>query len=236
MLKYLFLLAAAATIGFFALKYFTGQSGLHPVKKAKPGQIRVACVGDSITYGHGTAPWPLRTYPARLQKYLGSRYCVNNFGFNGKTVNPDCGDAYTATGVYTASLNFKADIVVFMMGTNDAKPRNWRGEETFRQDLETILARYSGARLVLCTPAAAFYEDGVTQGLACYDICPETVQTAARLIREVARERNCELVDIRALTADKPQWYIADGIHPGNTGADAIACAIAGQILRREEV
>ena len=74
MLKYLFLLAAAAAAGCFALKYFTGQSGLHPVKKAKPGQIRVACVGDSITYGHGTAPWPLRTYPARLQNYLGSRW------------------------------------------------------------------------------------------------------------------------------------------------------------------
>lgn len=54
---------------------------IHPMNKHKEGQIKVACVGDSITYGsyHLTK----RNYPAVLSKMLGDEYCVNNFGFSG---------------------------------------------------------------------------------------------------------------------------------------------------------
>ena len=54
---------------------------IHPMNKHKEGQIKVACVGDSITYGsyHITK----RNYPAVLSKMLGDGYCVNNFGFSG---------------------------------------------------------------------------------------------------------------------------------------------------------
>lgn len=44
-------------IGLFSYLFFNGLSGLHIRKDAQEGQIKVACVGDSITYGHGVAPW-----------------------------------------------------------------------------------------------------------------------------------------------------------------------------------
>ena len=45
--------AAALLVGLiiFILLYFGLIDSYHPVKKAKDNQIRVACVGDSITYG-----------------------------------------------------------------------------------------------------------------------------------------------------------------------------------------
>ena len=43
-------------------------------------QIRVACVGDSITAGYGLSDPGTQSYPAQLQALLGSGYSVGNFG------------------------------------------------------------------------------------------------------------------------------------------------------------
>ena len=45
-----------------------------------------------------------------------------------------------------------------------------------------------------------------------------------------AVERGCRLIDIHALTADHPEWFSKDGIHPDNDGADAIARAVCDAI------
>ncbi len=62
----------------FAYLYFNGMSGMTNTTEAKEGQIRIACVGDSTTYGHGITGWPKNTYPAILQNLLGEGYHVNN--------------------------------------------------------------------------------------------------------------------------------------------------------------
>lgn len=49
-------------------------------------QIKVACVGNSITSGY-TLPDPAtQSYPAQLQKLLGNSYQVGNFGKSGATL------------------------------------------------------------------------------------------------------------------------------------------------------
>ena len=52
----------------------------------KPDAIRVACVGNSITDGHGIDMATAYGYPALLQKKLGSDYWVKNFGVSGRTL------------------------------------------------------------------------------------------------------------------------------------------------------
>ena len=47
--------------------------------------LRVACVGDSITYGHGIADRDHDTYPAILDSLLGNKFNVQNFGVSGTT-------------------------------------------------------------------------------------------------------------------------------------------------------
>ena len=54
--------AAAVSIGAI--------SNLHPPVKPEEGKIRVACVGDSITYGFLVAGQPFNNYPAQLEKLL----------------------------------------------------------------------------------------------------------------------------------------------------------------------
>jgi len=96
---------------------------------AASAQIRVACVGDSITYGvnlsgGGTATG--QTYPAYLASSLGSGYNVQNYGVPGLTVmtvpqgNPSFHLPYTSSSQYTSSINFNPNIVIIMLGANDA--------------------------------------------------------------------------------------------------------------------
>ena len=42
--------------------------------------IKVACVGDSVTYGHGISNWPKNNHPFILGSILGDEYTVNNYG------------------------------------------------------------------------------------------------------------------------------------------------------------
>ena len=48
--------------GGFAYLYFNGMSGMSNTSEAQEGQIKVACIGDSITYGHGISNWPQNNY------------------------------------------------------------------------------------------------------------------------------------------------------------------------------
>ena len=75
--------------GAFGILYMNGFSGMQPISEPKEGQIRVACVGDSITYGHGIINWAKDNYPSVLQDLLGDDYCVNNYGVSGYCVDID---------------------------------------------------------------------------------------------------------------------------------------------------
>lgn len=224
------LIVILALGGGFAYLYFNGLSGMSNTAEAQDDQIRVACVGDSITYGHGISNWPKNNYPAVLQELLGDGYLVNNYGVSGRAVQPDSDQPYTALEHYQQSLAFDADIVVFMMGSNDSKPENWHGAESFKAELLAILDSYGDAEMILCTPATAFFLEGQTEGLTEYDIQPLVVEEIAGIVRDVAAERGCTLIDIHSFTADHFEWFAKDGVHPSNEGAAAIAEQIAQAI------
>ena len=207
----------------FAYLYFNGMSGMSNTTEAKDGQIRIACAGDSTTYGHGISGWPKNNYPAVLQKLLGDAYHVNNYGVSSFAVQEDADRSYRTLSHYQESLSYDADYVVFMMGSNDSKPENWKGAEAFREDMLTLLDSYGDAEILLCTLPAAFFMEGQSEGVTSHDIQPLIVDEIAQITREVAAERGYTLIDIHALTAQHPQWFEKDGVHPGNEGAAAIA-------------
>ena len=79
----LLVLIVAVVAGFLYL-YTHGLSGI-TCNNGEPreGQIKIACVGDSITYGHGIKGWAKNNYPVRLQNLLGESYHVQSFGVSG---------------------------------------------------------------------------------------------------------------------------------------------------------
>lgn len=216
--------------GGFAYLYFNGMSGMSDTTQAKGGQIKVACVGDSITYGHGISGWPENSYPHVLQELLGDGYHVNNYGVSSYAVQEKADRSYRTLAHYQECLAYDADIVVFMMGSNDSKPENWKDAETFRMDLESLLDSFGDAKIILCTPATAFFLEGQTEGVTNHNIQPLMVDEIAQVVKEIAEKKGYTLLDIHALTADHPEWFTKDGVHPNNEGAAAIAKAVGNAI------
>ncbi|KAJ9460189.1 Acetylxylan esterase [Diplonema papillatum] len=98
--------------------------------KDRADQISVGCVGDSITAGvHSTGG--NATYPAQLGILLGDGYKVTNLGACGATMMKSADSPYWDRPQYTTLVNNTWDIIIIMLGTNDAKdttdsgPGNW---------------------------------------------------------------------------------------------------------------
>ena len=217
----------------FAL-YNNGYSGWHRHSESKENQIKVACVGDSITYGHGIKGWAKNNYPVKLQKILGDSYHVENFGHSGKTLSKNGDQPYVESEQYMLSLEYCADIVVIMLGTNDSKPENWTDETDFIEQYEEFINSYKeknpDVEIILCTPARAFFPDGESDGLTSYDIQPKIVESIRNRIRTFALLNSYKCVDIYSVTENHGEWF-SDRVHPSNEGALAIAEAIAKKII-----
>ena len=209
---------------------------------AKENQIKVACVGDSITYGHGISDWSVNNYPAQLQELLGDKYHVANFGSSGACVNPEGDQPYVSRDVYKAALEYDADIIIFMMGTNDSKPENWSDTEGFMEDYVALLGSFfegeKNPKVYVGLCAEAFYTEDAdkSSGIAKYDIQPKVVDEIVDAIQlhAVTSGFAMEVVDVHSLTESHPEWFETDGIHPNNDGAKAIAEAVAEAIQKME--
>lgn len=212
----------------FVYSFFNGYSGLHLKKEVKKGQIKVACVGDSVTYGYGLEDWHKTNYPAVLQTLLGDGYNVRNFGDSGKSVQNILFRDYSKTITYSQSIDYEADILVFMLGTNDSIPNYWKNEGVFKEQylalLDTYLVGENPPRVYLCTPTRAFYKDkSQTSGPAFMGIQDDVVVKICEIVKEIAEERGYECIDIYKLTKDHPEYYSSDMVHPNPHGAEALA-------------
>jgi len=219
----IFLILVLLVSGGFAYLYFNGISGMSNTSEPKEGQIKIACAGDSTTYGHGISGWPKNNYPTVLQNLLGDAYHVNNYGVSSFAVQESADRSYRTLPHYQESLAYDADYVVFMMGSNDSKPINWKSADAFKADILSLLDTYGDAEIILCTLPAAFFLEGQIEGVTNHDIQPLIVNEIAEVTRGVAAERGYTLIDIHALTAQHPEWFEKDGVHPSNEGAAAIA-------------
>lgn len=106
-------------------------------KPATAAQIKVACVGDSITAGaHSSGS--AKTYPSQLQDLIGSGYSVTNLGACGSTMLKSADSPYWKRPQYAALTAAKWDIVIIMLGTNDAKDAGSHGPQNWPHDCGSI--------------------------------------------------------------------------------------------------
>lgn len=109
-------------------------------------KVRVACVGNSITYGYLLPDRETNAYPFRLQKMLGDGYEVGNFGKSGATLLNHGHRPYTQQQEYRDALEFAGDIVVIHLGINDTDPRNWPNyQDEFIGDYRALIQSFRKA-------------------------------------------------------------------------------------------
>jgi len=202
----------AIILVIFALvaQYFIMNAGNKP---SPPEAIKVACVGDSLTQN--------TVYPLTLWIELGfEAYNVQNFGVGSTTVSLDSETPYMATPTFQEALDFQPDIVILMMGTNDAQPSLFQFNTTFMADYLQLVNAFqslsSNPEIWIVLPPPIFGDKGGT-------ISPEYyAQTLIPLITEVANQTNLPTIDVYSALLDASEHF-PDGLHPNNEGGKLIA-------------
>ena len=83
----------------------------------KADNIKIACVGNSITEGFGLENPSQESYPAVLQSLLGDDYEVENFGLSARTLLMKGDLPYMKEQRFKDALEFLPDIVTIKLGT-----------------------------------------------------------------------------------------------------------------------
>ncbi len=197
-------------------------SSWHVSPKPEEGQMRIACVGDSITYGCMVPGQAWNNYPRRLQKLLGEDYCVGNFGYSSRTASKSGDYPYTAEKLYQQSLDFQPDAVILMLGTNDSKEWNW-DPDVYRRDLTDLVNSYRGLdstpQIWLVLPPPVFPKgDKVLYGIRGEIIDSEICS----IIREVGETEGLPVIDMHERFEGRGDLFL-DGVHPDALGAKRFA-------------
>lgn len=216
--RFFILLAVALTLTL------TASRGLaQPAAGSAAVKIRVACIGDSITFGAGIKDRAKDSYPAVLQRLLGAAYEVRNFGVSGRTMLKHGDFPYWNEKAYKQALEFSPDIVVIKLGTNDSKPQNWKFKSEFAADARALVDSFralpSKPRVLICLPVPAFK---VTFGIDGAIIEKQQLP----ILRQLAYETGAELIDLHTAHLGKQAWY-PDNIHPNAEGAASMARVVA---------
>mmetsp|Transcript_34126 Transcript_34126/g.94361 ORF Transcript_34126/g.94361 Transcript_34126/m.94361 type:complete len:462 (-) Transcript_34126:146-1531(-) len=202
---------------------------------------RVACVGDSITAGLYASSSEM-SYPSQLQRLLGPKYTVLNFGESGATLTRGPGMSYWDSPQLKRSIDSKPDIVIIMLGTNDAAKATWcTRHDNFVPVYDELINVYlnleSKPQVYIAEPPPMYrggtyvsyffpsvvnrvYPDLLPQ-IACAPTVPlhGVFRTHCPLASEMTELSTCE-------------WLVADGVHPNDVGYGVIAKTVMETIVQ----
>lgn len=218
----------------------------HPTPQ--PDVQRVACIGNSITDGHGIDMASQHGYPALLQQKLGENYQVKNFGVSARTMLNKGDNPYMNEMAWRDAVAFNPDIVIIKLGTNDSKPQNWQHGTEFKQDLVQMITtlrpdlaqpkkkkskkaqaeQTAKPQIFLCTPIPAFKSSwNINDSVITNGIIP--------IQQEVAKEYGLQVIDLHTLFANDGDKMLSDGIHPNEKGVQRMAEIIADALTKEKE-
>lgn len=188
--------------------------------------IRVACVGDSITFGAGIRDRASNSYPAQLAAMLGDGYDVRNFGVNGATMLKKGNKPYWRLKPYKAAQEFEPNVVIIKLGTNDTKPGNWKHADELEADYTEMVQTFQGLAskptVYVCYPVPVVGEQwGISDARVREGVIP--------VVDKVAKATGAAVVDLYEPLKDKPK-LLPDKVHPNAEGAKIIAQTLAGVI------
>ncbi len=193
--------------------------------------IRIACVGNSITYGAGLRNPGRDAYPGVLQRMLGNQYDVKNFGRSGATLLRKGNFPYWTTGQYRDAKKFNPDIVIIKLGSNDSKPVHKAIWGQFETDLANLIDTFrllpARPKVYLCYPAPAIGigNFGITDSVLVEVLMPQ--------IKKVAREKKTGLIDLHRALILAPEHF-PDRIHPNEAGELIMAQTVYKALTGKE--
>ena len=185
-------------------------------------QKKIACIGNSITFGYGIEGRDTSSYPARLQQMMGNQFEVRNFGISARTMLKHGNHPYWNEPEFKQIFEFHPDICIIKLGTNDSKyEMNWKKyQQEFAIDYEafidTLKSLDPSPEFWICLAVPAYKE--------IWDISDQTIKNGVNPeIKKVALEKGVRLIDLYATMLNKKEMFLDDGIHPNAMGAEEMA-------------
>ncbi len=194
------------------------------------GKIKVACVGNSITYGSGIQHRDSLSYPAQLGRMLGEKWEVRNFGVGGRTLLSKGDRPYIKEKAYADALSFLPEVVLIKLGTNDTKPHNWQYKDEFLSDYRTLVESFkkleSKPTVILLKAVPAFPERwGISDSLIRNGVNP--------MVGQLASELGLPVIDLYKVLENRGDLF-PDQIHPNAKGAEIMARKIFQALTGKE--
>lgn len=192
---------------------------LNSFKGPRKDAVRVACIGNSITYGAGIKNRFRDSYPSVLSRMLGDDYWVKNFGVSARTLLNKGDRPYMKEKAYQSALAFNPQIVIIKLGTNDSKSFNWKYKSDFKKDLQTMIDAFKALpaqpKIYLCYPSKAYQTgENINDDIISKEIMP--------IIKKVAKKNKLDIIDLHTAMDGMPQLF-PDKIHPNEEGAKIMA-------------
>ncbi len=170
-------------------------------QSAAASSVRVACVGDSITSDS--------EYTDLLSTMLGDNYTVENFGVGRTTVSLQFNKPYMNQPAFQDAQRFNPDIVVIMLGTNDAYLSEQQ-RSNFINDYKALIASFqslqSTPEVYIAVPPPVFNN---TMGLPAIVLDNDVVP----LVNQTATDLGLPTIDVRTPLLGYPEDF-KDGVHP----------------------
>lgn len=208
----------------------------------KKKTIKVACVGDSITFGARLENRDKDSYPAQLQLLFGKQYEVSNFGVGSCTLIRK--GSPTVWNQLNKIKEVNPDVIIISLGTNDTCGRGtcgdrkcWEYKDEFEGDysdlIDTLKSWPSQPKIWICAPSPMVLEtpDLNQDRINGLTIRKPRLQELIKTTKKVAEKKNVGFIDLNTPLENKPELFTEkDGVHPNKKGYLAIAKLIYKQI------
>lgn len=200
--------------------------------------LKVACIGNSITYGYRLKDPEKYSYPSVLQKLLGNNKAyVKNFGISGATMIQ-----YGRPNLWQeldSIKQFDPGIVVIVIGTNETSQtrNNWEHAADFEKDYTDFILQLKSLTahpvIFICSPIDMNPEtpDLSAERLADLQLRLPRLWNLRKRIRKIAHASNVHFIDLTPEFKDKPSLFTkGDGVHPDKEGYHYLATIIYKRI------
>lgn len=213
---------------------------------AQVTKVRIACIGNSITFGARLTHPETESYPAALSALLTKNeylnYEIKNFGIGGATMlrfgKPNI------WRILDSLKSFPPDIVVIETGTNETvgAPRlNWEHISEFEKDYSDYIAAIRkinpDCRIIICSPLDMVLETRDLTKERKDDLSgrrPRIWELRQR-IKKIAATEHVFFLDLTKPFKGKPDFMTTtDGVHPNQDGYYYLATLVFNGMRKKK--
>lgn len=182
---------------------------------------KIACIGDSITYGTGIIRKNSYSYPSILESLLDD-CIIENYGAPGFAVQKQAKKSYWEHPNLKKAIQSKPNIIIFMLGSNDCKVINWQSKDRFINDYKLMineLKKKTEAEIIIGIPPIFITYKNYDKTF--YHLSKINMDIIRDEIRNFVKENNYCFFDLEPVLDISD--FIVDFVHPNKKGARKIA-------------